>query len=376
MIRRVLLIIVVLLIGCSDKPTIQRFDVPAASVSIERGAATIVANGAASGSVVTMRTITKGVEEWHRRSSRGLQHGYNVRQRPAELTIAIEVDLWAVQLSPHALGLFDAAGRQRFGYDGLAAWDADGTPLPVTLRGAGHRITLHVDDTRARYPVFIDPEIWVVHQTFSATRSPRQRLWGIGRHARRHDRDRRGWPQQCQWRGSSVHAHDGQLVTSANAAAVGRCLYRACGDECRHRRRLAHHRRIDEPVDDGCGLDVRAGRRCVDGAPAVGAEHDAGRSCRRLGRDPRRRRRGRRSGPLEQRRGGLHVPARRDGRVDARTDAGGVKCHGRPTSSAAASRSMESRWSQGHPSGPAWASRSAAQSMCSRCPAAGPSNRR
>jgi hypothetical protein len=51
------------------------------------------------------------------------------------------------------------AGRVALRYGGLAAVDASGRRLASALGLAGHRLLLHVDDRRARYPVRIDPLI-------------------------------------------------------------------------------------------------------------------------------------------------------------------------------------------------------------------------
>jgi hypothetical protein len=42
-------------------------------------------------------------------------------------------------------------------YDGLVAWDADGTDLPASMAVDGSTIELRVDTTGATYPVTIDP---------------------------------------------------------------------------------------------------------------------------------------------------------------------------------------------------------------------------
>ncbi len=113
------------------------------------------------------------VEEWFVNGHRGLEHGFTVRSRPAGQTGPLLLR-FAVRggLRPTV----SANGRDvRFGsvlrYSGLAAWDADGKPLPACLSWDGKELRIDVADAGARYPVTVDPIVQRAH--FSPAKSVR-----------------------------------------------------------------------------------------------------------------------------------------------------------------------------------------------------------
>src|SRR5262249_47332901 len=86
-----------------------------------------------------------------------LEQGFTLAEPPAQhrcpVTLARRVD------TPPALDV--SAEGARFGaslrYRGLVAYDARGRRLPAHMELRGGPLRLVVDDTRARYPVTVDP---------------------------------------------------------------------------------------------------------------------------------------------------------------------------------------------------------------------------
>ncbi|MFN7147658.1 MAG: FG-GAP repeat domain-containing protein, partial [Myxococcota bacterium] len=100
------------------------------------------------------------VTEWWVSRAQGVQQGWDVAAPPAgdgPLTLVLAVDGADAEMAGDELVLVDTRGNT-WTYGGLAAWDADGEPLPawMTVGGDG-RIVVSVDDTDARYPVVVDP---------------------------------------------------------------------------------------------------------------------------------------------------------------------------------------------------------------------------
>ena len=107
------------------------------------------------------------VQEWWVNDTRGLEHGFTLRERPhagADEAAPLQFDL-AVrgtlkpQTAPDGLGVAfrDAAGALVLNYAGLKVWDADGKVLPSHFAAAPAGVRLLVDERGARYPLTIDP---------------------------------------------------------------------------------------------------------------------------------------------------------------------------------------------------------------------------
>jgi hypothetical protein len=56
-----------------------------------------------------------------------------------------------------------------FGYRGLLVRDATGATLPSRLEASGSSLSIRVDDTRARYPVNIDPFVYSTHASMTSS---------------------------------------------------------------------------------------------------------------------------------------------------------------------------------------------------------------
>jgi hypothetical protein len=123
-----------------------------------------------------------GLAEWFENRSDGIEHGFVVDAAPAGratgwLQVRVRVDGARITIAPGGQGALLATRRQRFRYDGLAAWGADRQPLPTRMRRAGRHLLLEVDDRQARYPVVIDPLLTLDgwgYQSNQATTAPDQ----------------------------------------------------------------------------------------------------------------------------------------------------------------------------------------------------------
>jgi len=98
----------------------------------------------------------RGVAEWYRNGPLGLEQGFTLDRRPTG-TGALRLALSTRGLTPHSRAASIVFGDNALIYGGLSAADATGRSLPATLRLSGRRIVIRVEDTRARYPVTIDP---------------------------------------------------------------------------------------------------------------------------------------------------------------------------------------------------------------------------
>jgi hypothetical protein len=118
----------------------------------------------AVGSRVTY--IRDGWSEWYENTVDGLEQGFTFTERPvgaAPLRIVGRIT-GAGALEPRAgedgaIDFLDAHGARVIRYGELHARDADGTTLPSKLVVSGSLLAIEVDDSRAVYPLTIDPLI-------------------------------------------------------------------------------------------------------------------------------------------------------------------------------------------------------------------------
>lgn len=116
-----------------------------------------------SRNVATYHHEGGSIDEWYVNGPLGIQHGFDLRRRlsagPIELVVAV-----TGSLRPAAVGrdvvLQASNGAQVLRYGEPHAWDSTGRPLPATVTVTLDRIVLRVDDTKAVYPIHIDPLIW------------------------------------------------------------------------------------------------------------------------------------------------------------------------------------------------------------------------
>lgn len=123
--------------------------------------------------------VRAGIEEWYRNGLLGIEQGFVLAQAPAAagsceglpgiardpVVLEIEVDGMSPATTERAgiLSLRRMDGGGLF-YGGLAAWDADGRDLHSWLDVRESSILITVDDRGARYPITIDPLVWVDDQ--------------------------------------------------------------------------------------------------------------------------------------------------------------------------------------------------------------------
>lgn len=102
--------------------------------------------------------------EWWKVLPVGFEQGFTLSERPqgaGDLTLELA--------SSHAAskqGGDLAWGAMRYGK--LVVTDADGRVVPATLRSEGERILIAVNDTHAKYPVVVDPLVWVEQKVTAA----------------------------------------------------------------------------------------------------------------------------------------------------------------------------------------------------------------
>ena len=98
-----------------------------------------------------------GVQAWWRVLPLGYEQGFTITRAPAGRGPVI-IELRASR-TPAVRGDRLAWGTLRYGK--LRVTDAAGRVLPATLTAVGHRVFLRFDAARARYPLNVDPLVWV-----------------------------------------------------------------------------------------------------------------------------------------------------------------------------------------------------------------------
>ncbi|MDE2484740.1 MAG: FG-GAP repeat protein, partial [candidate division NC10 bacterium] len=105
--------------------------------------------------------------EWYVNSPLGLEQGLTLRtppqgRRTGPLTLALRLSgglTPRLDASKTAATFLTRTGTPALHYTGLTVTDATGATLPAWLSTNGSRLLIQVDDTRARYPLTIDPFI-------------------------------------------------------------------------------------------------------------------------------------------------------------------------------------------------------------------------
>jgi len=104
------------------------------------------------------------IVEWWRVLPLGYEQGFTLNRAPAG-NGKVVLKLSASRAPKIVHGML-AWGWLRYGK--LHVTDADGTVLPATLSARGKTITLAFDAAHARYPVTIDPMVWVQQEVTAA----------------------------------------------------------------------------------------------------------------------------------------------------------------------------------------------------------------
>ncbi len=118
------------------------------------------------------------LEEWYINDGRGLEHGFNLNQRPAagqaagrlRLRLAVRGGL-APKVDPDRRGIafLTQAGETALRYQGLVVFDADGKQLDAGFEIEDQGLLLSIDEAGARYPLTIDP---VAQQAYLKASNP------------------------------------------------------------------------------------------------------------------------------------------------------------------------------------------------------------
>jgi len=107
-----------------------------------------------------------GLTEWYRDTALGMEQGFTVFQPPQGsgplvLQLALATDLKSVPDADGGGLSFRTADGQTLRYDHLLARDANGVALHARLVSRPGKILLQVDDSKATYPLTIDPLIYL-----------------------------------------------------------------------------------------------------------------------------------------------------------------------------------------------------------------------
>jgi hypothetical protein len=105
--------------------------------------------------------------EWFVNDTRGLEHGFTLRERPAgvgevALTLRVRGGL-RPRVSGDLVEFLDGTGKARMRYSALTVLDARGQRVPARFGAQGSTARIVVDDSEAQYPLTVDP---VVQQAY------------------------------------------------------------------------------------------------------------------------------------------------------------------------------------------------------------------
>ncbi|HMV70064.1 MAG TPA: hypothetical protein PKA64_24700, partial [Myxococcota bacterium] len=105
------------------------------------------------------RAELPGLDAWWLARAGGVEQGWTFHEPPdGHGDLLVDLDLrGATARWDRGRVLLAAPGGGRWLLSGLAAWDADGTPLPARLDLRPDRLRLRVDDRGAAWPVVLDP---------------------------------------------------------------------------------------------------------------------------------------------------------------------------------------------------------------------------
>jgi hypothetical protein len=102
--------------------------------------------------------------EWWKVLPIGFEHGFTISRRPqgdGKLTLILATNRAARNEN-------DGLSWNALRYDGLSVIDADGKHIPASIKADGNRVLIEADDASARYPLVVDPLVWLQQKVFAA----------------------------------------------------------------------------------------------------------------------------------------------------------------------------------------------------------------
>jgi MYXO-CTERM domain-containing protein len=117
------------------------------------------------------------LREWYVAIPRGIEQGFTLPAPPACRRgggVGVVIALGGgpgvvVAAGGQSAQLRDASGAAVLHYTDLRVVDATGRELPARLEGGGEALAIRFDDEGARYPVEVDPAMWVQEQNLTAS---------------------------------------------------------------------------------------------------------------------------------------------------------------------------------------------------------------
>ena len=123
------------------------------------------------GCVVGPTWAHEGIDVWWAELDAGLELGWTVYEAPVgpgPLTLHLDLE-GALMVRTEGEGAqVLSASRRLWSVGRTVAWDADGVELPTLLREADGGLEVVVDDSKARYPIVVDPTLTTPRVTLSA----------------------------------------------------------------------------------------------------------------------------------------------------------------------------------------------------------------
>ena len=124
------------------------------------------------GCVVGPTWAHEGIDVWWAELDAGLELGWTVYEPPVgpgPLTLSLDLEGALMVRADGEGAQVLSASRRQWSVGRTVAWDADGVELPTLLREADGGLEIVVDDSKARYPIVVDPTINTARVTLSGT---------------------------------------------------------------------------------------------------------------------------------------------------------------------------------------------------------------
>jgi hypothetical protein len=199
-----------------------------------------------------------GLMEWYANGPLGLEQGLTLDRAPAgsrgDVGISFALGGARASFDDGQIVFSNAAGKQILRYSGLNATDARGRLLPSTLSLDGGKLTIHVNDWGASYPIIVDPLMQVA--TLKTT-DPNQ----VGSF---------GFRTAVAGSTLAVGAGDGLSATAAYGGAGAVYVFNAPSGDWAHATQVAILTESPATQEDGLGWSVAiSGNTIFAGTPGA-----------------------------------------------------------------------------------------------------------